>query len=355
MAAVRAHDGAMTAPSPLVVVTGGAGFIASQCIVQLLAAGYRVRTTSRSLDRDSALRAQLARLGAASTNGLEMVAADLTADDGWDAALAGAAFVLHVASPVPHGAPLDDDAMIAAAVDGTTRVLRAALRAGVSRVVLTSAFHAIGFGRGRTDHLFTEADWSPLDGPGMDAYGRSKVLAERAAWEIVGETGLELAVINPVAVLGPVASDSLSGGNAMVRRLLSGGMPSAINLWLPIVDVRDVADAHLRAMTTPDAAGHRFLLASGEGLTLPQVARVLREELGTDAARVPTRTTPNWLVRLAARRKPELRGVAADLGHVKRIDASAAGRVLGWSARPARETVADAARSMIAAGLVAPQ
>ncbi|WP_402467528.1 SDR family oxidoreductase [Isoptericola aurantiacus] len=344
----------MTTEQPLVLVTGGAGFIAGHVIAALLEKGYRVRTTARSLDREVQVREQLARLGADPGDRLELVVADLLDDDGWDAAVRGADHVLHVASPVLPGHVENEDDVIVPAREGTLRVLRAAHEAGVKRVVLTSAFHAIGFGWGRTEHTFTDDDWSPLDGPGMDAYGRSKVLAERAAWDFARESGLELVAVNPVAVLGPVTSSSVTGGNAIVRSILSGQVDSYPNLWIPIVDVRDVAAAHVLAMTAPQAAGQRFLVGSGDGLTLEAIGAVLRARLGDAASRVTTRTTPSEVIRAAAESNPAMRGLADDIDIVKQIDASKIRRVLGWHARPIEDTVVDAATSMLDLGLITP-
>jgi nucleoside-diphosphate-sugar epimerase len=338
--------------TPAVLVTGGAGFIAAHTIAHLLAQGHRVRTTARSLDREPEIRSQLARLGVETGDALSVVAADLLSDDGWAEAVSGCEYVLHVASPIPHGAPADEEDVIRPAREGTLRVLRAARDARVRRVVLMSAFHAIGFGWGRTDHVFTEADWSKLDGPGMDAYGRSKTLAERAAWEFMDAEGtMELAVLNPVAVLGPAVSAHASGGNALVQRILSGELRAFPDVWIPIVDVRDVAVAERLAMITPDAAGQRFLIGTGDGLKLAQIGSVLRDGLGAQASRVGTRNVPSWVIRLVARFNPTFRAVVADLGVVKKIDASLAQRVLGWTSRPIEQTVLDAAESMLILGL----
>lgn len=339
--------------TPEVLVTGGAGFIAAHTIAQLLSQGYRVRTTARSLERDAEIRTQLGRLGAQPGEALTVVVADLLSDDGWAEAVSGCEYVLHVASPIPHGEPWNEDDVIRPAREGTLRVLRAARDAGVRRVVLTSAFHAIGFGWGRTDHVFSEDDWSKLDGPGMDAYGKSKTLAERAAWEFMDAEGgaMELAVLNPVAVLGPVVSAHLSGGNALVERILGGELRVFPDIWIPIVDVRDVAVAERLAMVAPDAAGRRFLIGTGDGLKLAQIGAILRAGLGERAGRVGTREVPSWVIRLVARVNPAFRPAVADLGIVKRIDASLAQRVLGWTSRPIDQTVLDAAESMLALGI----
>jgi nucleoside-diphosphate-sugar epimerase len=325
-------------PSAPVLVTGGSGFIGGHVVLRLLQDGHRVRTTVRSLDREAELRARLARFGVDAGDALELAAADLLDDAGWAEAIAGVEHVIHVASPLPHGAPTPEDELVVPAREGTRRVLQAARDAGVTRVVLTSAFHAIGFGTEPTEHVFTEDDWSPLDGVGMDAYGRSKVLAERTAWEVLEGSTTELVALHPVAVLGPVMGPDVSGGNAIERAILAGLMPGFPRVWIPIVDVRDVAAAHVAALTTPGAAGERILL-SGAGLWLEEMGAILRDGLGDRAAKVPTGPLPA--------------GADGGLGWEKRIDGSKAGRLLGFAPRDVRTTVLDTAESMLAAGIVA--
>lgn len=344
----------MTDTTLPVLVTGGSGFIAGHCILQLLAAGRRVRTTVRSLDRADDARAALADAGAQHLDLLEFVAADLTADAGWDAALRGVDGVLHVASPVRPGHVADEDDVIVPAREGALRVLRAARDAGVRRVVLTSAFHAVGFGHGPVDHVFTEDDWSPLDGPGMDAYGRSKVLAERAAWDDVRQAGSpELVTILPVAVLGPVIGRAVSGTNQLLLRMLTGGMPGFPDLAIPFVDVRDVAAAHIAALDRPEAAGQRVLLASQDSATpLREVGALLRSTFGAAAGRVPTRNIPSLVIRAGAALRPEFREIAPELGYVKRLSTIREHELLGITPRPWTEAVVAGARSMLERGLV---
>ena len=344
----------MTTNSQRVLVTGGSGFIAGHCILQLLEQGYLVRTTVRSLQRESAVRAVLADAGMVNSDALSFVAADLTSDAGWAEAVSGCDFVLHVASPVHTGKVKNDDDVIVPARDGTLRVLRAARDAGVRRVVLTSAFHAVGFGHPHTDHTFTEDDWSVLDGPGVDAYGKSKILAERAAWDFMSAEGgsLELTTLLPVAVMGPVMGKEISGANHIVQRSLNGQMPGYPNMWIPIVDVRDVASAHLAAMTTPGAAGQRFLISSGPPIAMKQIGAILKAHLGDAASRVPTRTIPNAVVRIAAVFSAEFRPVAADLDYVKKISNDKARNVLDWQPRTSQEAVLATADSMIEKSLV---
>jgi nucleoside-diphosphate-sugar epimerase len=339
-----------------VLVTGGSGFIAGHCILRLLEEGYLVRATVRSLEREVSVRAVLTDAGMRRGGSLEFVETDLTRDAGWADAAAGCDYVLHVASPVHIGAVKNENDVIGPARDGALRVLRAAREAGVRRVVLTSAFHAVGFGHGRNhlDRPFTEEDWSPLDGPGIDAYGKSKILAERAAWDCIRAEGgtTELTALLPVAVMGPVMGKEISGANHIVQNSLNGQMPGYPNMFIPIVDVRDVAAAHVAAMTAPDAAGERILLAGGPAVALKEVGATLRRHLGDAAEKVPTRTIPDFVVRLTARFRPEFRAVAADLNFRKRVSDVKARRLLNWSPREPKEAILAAADSMIAKSLI---
>ncbi|MER5432650.1 aldehyde reductase [Streptomyces sp. NPDC002588] len=344
----------MPNPEQRVLVTGGSGFIAGHCILQLLEQGYLVRTTVRSLEREPAVRAALTDAGTTRGERLGFVAADLTGDAGWADAMSGCDFVLHVASPLHTGKVKNEQDVIGPAREGTLRVLRAARDAGVGRVVMTSAFHAVGFGHKHTDRTFTEDDWSVLDGPGVDAYGKSKILAERDAWDFAATQAgaMELVTLLPVAVMGPVLGTQISGAGHIVQRSLNGDMPGYPNMWVPVVDVRDVAQAHVAAMTSPAAAGQRILLAGGPALPMRQIGSILRSRLGDAAHRVPTRTIPDLVVRLAALFSAEFRPVAADLNHVKKVSDDRARRVLGWQPRSPEEAVISSARSMLAKNLI---
>ncbi|WP_431266202.1 SDR family oxidoreductase [Roseateles chitinivorans] len=337
-----------------VLVTGGSGFIAGHCILQLLAQGHAVRATLRSLTQENAVRAALERSGLVHGERLSFVAADLMSDAGWAEAVDGVDIVLHVASPVQPGHVADEDDLIRPAREGTLRVLRAARDAGVKRVVLTSAFHAVSWGWPRGDHTFTEEDWTVLDGPGVDAYGRSKTLAERAAWDFIAAEGGGMALVTmlPVAVMGPIMGTAISGSNHLVQRLLEGAMPGLPNLFLPIVDVRDVASAHLLAMTAPEAGGKRFLLSNGQAIAMTEVAALLQADLGDLARRVPSRRIPDLVLRVMALFKAELRSVVHDLGRAKRTSNARAAALLGWHPRPADEAIVAAARSMVAGGVL---
>ncbi|WP_372661219.1 SDR family oxidoreductase [Amycolatopsis kentuckyensis] len=319
----------------LVLVTGGTGYLGGHTIVRLLADGHRVRATVRDLDRASDVRA------AVGPGDLEVVAADLGADDGWAAATKGVDYVLHVASPFPPAAPEDDDEVMRPARDGAVRVLAAAREAGVRRVVLTSSFAAVGYGAVPREE-YTEADWTDPADPNS-AYIRSKVIAERAAWDQAA-AGPELTVINPAGIFGPVLGGRLSSSVALVRGMLDGAMPVVPPLYFGVVDVRDVADLHVRAMTHPAAAGERFLAAAGEALSFLDLARILAS---SGHAVTVTELTAEQ-VRAAAETDPAMREAAARLGRVPVIRTEKARSVLGWRTRPVEETVADTARSLVA-------
>jgi nucleoside-diphosphate-sugar epimerase len=337
-----------------VLVTGGSGFIGSHCIVQLLAAGHRVRTSVRSLGREAAVRAMLKQGGAEPGERLSFVEADLERDAGWPQAVAGCDYVLHVASPFPPDIPKHEDELIVPAREGALRVLRAARDAGVRRVVLTSSFAAVGYGHPPQPAPFDESSWTDLDGAGVLPYIKSKTLAERAAWDFIAREGgaLQLAVVNPVGVFGPVLGPDYSTSILLVQRLMDGAMPGCPQLCFGVVDVRDVADLHLRAMADPAAAGERFLAVAGDFLWIREIAATLREHLGASARRVPTRQLPNWLVRLAALRDPAIRQILPELGVHKNASSDKARRVLGWSPRSPQDAVVASAESLLRLGLL---
>jgi len=336
-----------------VLVTGGSGFIGAHSIVQLLAAGYRVRTTVRSLKRKPEVLAMLGVGGATRASEVEFVEADLMSDAGWPAAVEGCDFVLHVASPFPAGTPKHEDELIVPARDGALRVLRAARDAGVKRVVLTSSFAAIGYGPASSAHVFTEADWTDPNAA-IGAYVKSKTIAERAAWDFIAREGgaLELSVINPVGVFGPALGPDTSTSIQLVKSMLDGKMPGAPQLSFGVVDVRDVASLHLRAMVEPAAAGQRFLAVAGESMSMFEMANALRAQLGTAAKRAPTRVLPNWLVRTVALFSRQAAVLTPELGKVKRLSNEKARRVLGWAPRSNAEAIAATGESLVRLGML---
>jgi dihydroflavonol-4-reductase len=340
----------MVAGSQTVLVTGGSGYLGGWCVIELLRRGYRVRTTVRDPAREPQVRAAIgAEVDAG--EGLSFVVADLLDDEGWDQAVAGCDYVLHVASPFPPAQPKDPDELIVPAREGTLRVLRASLDAGVERVVVTSSVAAVA-GRRRASATLTEEDWTDPDNTDLTPYVRSKTFAERAAWDFARERGAleKLAVVNPGAILGPVLSEDRSYSIEMVERLLKG-TPGAPRIGFSIVDVRDVADLHLRAMTTPEAGGKRFIAVTSFRW-MAEVAQVLRDRLGEDAAKAPTRTVPNLVVRAMALFDPGIRSVAGQLGRRTDLSNERARTVLGWAPRPVEETIADCGRSLVEQGVV---
>jgi len=337
-----------------ILVTGGSGFIGSHCILQLLAAGYRVRTTIRNLKREADVRAMLKVGGAEPGDRLSFFAADLESDAGWQGAIAGSDYVLHVASPLPPSVPKHEDELIVPAREGTLRVLRASRNAGVKRVVVTSSFAAIGYGHKVRETPFTEADWTNPNGDDVAPYTKSKTLAERAAWDFLAREGgsLELSVVNPVGVFGPVLGPDYSASILLVQKMLDGAMPGAPQLYFGAVDVRDVADLHIRAMMQPAAKGERFLAVAGDFLTMLDIAKILKARMGTLARRVPSRQLPNWMVRLASLRDPAIKLILPELGKQKNATNEKARRLLAWAPRSNEEAIVATAESLVRFGLL---
>lgn len=327
-----------------VLVSGGSGYIAGFIIKQLLAEGWTVHTTVRSLSREAELRPLLG--GTPET--LRFFAADLTADAGWAEAMAGCTHVLHVASPFSSKPPRNPDDLIVPAREGTVRTLRIARDAGVRRFVQTSSVAAIAYGHGKGHHQFTEADWTNVHSRDAYAYVKSKTIAERAARDWMAKEGgdMEFLSINPAAVLGPIWSRDFSASIEMVNQLLSGALPGCPDLGFGIVDVRDLADLHVRVLTEPGLDGERFI-ASGPFLKMIEVAQILRTAMPLEARNVPTRRLPDWIVRFAAKFNPLIRQVVGELGNVRDASAAHALERLGWQTRSAEESIVDCAKSLI--------
>lgn len=335
----------------LVLVTGGSGFIAVHIILKLLKRGYRVRTTLRTLSRQDEVKSMLAKGGAVDFENLEFIQTDLTSDINWIEAAADANYVIHVASPTPATRPDDGDEMVKMAVDGTLRVMKTAKAAGVKRVVLTSASGAVLSGHKSHPEIFTEEDWTDLSG-NIDAYQRSKTMAELAAWEFAKKENMELSAVNPVAVMGPVLGQDFSHSNQIIRAMLKGDMPFLLNLGFDYVDVRDVAELHLLAMTCPEAAGERFIATTGENLTYKEEAKILQRYLGSKAKKVSTKALPDFMIKFMAIFKKDLRMPATFLRQNTACSNAKAKKLLGWQPRSAEEAIVATAKSMIELGLI---
>ncbi|MFC0588972.1 NAD-dependent epimerase/dehydratase family protein [Novosphingobium aquiterrae] len=335
-----------------VFVSGGSGYIAGETIRQLLARGWAVHTSVRSLSREAELRAQLG----GTAESLKFFAADLTSDHGWAEAMAGCDAVCHMASPFPSAVPKDENELIVPAREGALRALRFAHAAGIRRFVMTSSAAAIAYGHPPGKSQYDESDWTNIDAPGVQPYIKSKTIAERAArdWVAANAPEMDYCAVCPVAVLGPVASGDFAASIEIVERLLNGSIPAIPNVGFSVVDVRDIADLHIRALEAPAATihGERFIGSSGPFQKFADVARVLRDNLGPQARKVPSRNMPNWGVRLLAMVMPPARQLLGELGRVRATSSAHAQAVLGWSPRPPEESILDCARSLIEKGVV---
>jgi dihydroflavonol-4-reductase len=332
-----------------VLVTGGSGYLGGWCIVELLRRGYRVRTTVRNASREHEVHAAVDS-EVDSHHNLTVHQADLLSDGHWDHVIEGCDYVLHVASPLPVSQPKDPDELILPAREGTERVVSRALDAGVERVVLTSSVAAIrGGNEGRA---LDESMWTDLSSPDLTPYVQSKTIAEQAAWGLAAEREARerLAAVNPTVIIGPTLSDDTSASLEVIQRLLKG-IPAIPRLSFGFVDVRDVADLELRAMTAPEAGGERFV-ANTKSLWMSDVAEVLRQRLGERASKVPTRIAPDLLVRAMALFDGGIRSFKNSLGKRTEYRTTKAQDVLGWSPRPIEDTIAEAGESLISHGVV---
>lgn len=329
-----------------VLLTGISGFLGGHVALALLKAGYSVRGSLRNLGKAEAVRDTLRRAGA-DTSRLEFAELDLLSDRGWDAAMEGVHYLQHTASPFVIDLPEDKMELIRPAVEGTERALNAALKAGVERIVLTSSMAAIAYGHDKTRATpFTEQDWTNLNGRGVNAYIESKTMAEKRAWEIMRAAGREadLTTINPSAILGPLLDQDPGTSALMVKRLLDGSVPALPRIPFVIVDVRDIADAHVKAMTDETARGRRFPMGE-RSMLMAEVADIVRKS--APGRRVPRLKMPDWAVHLYALFDRDVRGILNELGVLKKLDSSAAVALLGRPLLAADRAIADTTRSLI--------
>ncbi|MDR4933649.1 aldehyde reductase [Companilactobacillus paralimentarius] len=338
----------------LVVVTGGSGFIAVHIILELLQQGYAVRTTIRSAKKEDVIKEMLYNGGIRDFSDLSFSQADLTSDTNWEETMQGATYVIHVASPTPKLNFKNEDEMIRPAVDGVLRVLKASKDAEVKRVVLTSAYGAIFAGHKNRTTPYTEKDWSDLSAKNIHPYQKSKTMSEMAAWDFIKKEGdgLQLATVNPVGVMGPVLSAKYSHSNVQIQEMLEGKIKALPKVDSGYIDVRDVANLHILAMTSPKANGERFLATTGETLSMMDVADILREAFPDYASNIPTRTIPNAVVKAAALTNPQLKMIASIVGKYAGTSNKKAKELLGWNPRSAKTAIIATAQSMIDLGIV---
>ncbi len=336
-----------------VLLTGISGFLGGHVALELLKQGFQVRGSVRDFKKSDKVRQTLEKAGG-DIGRLEFVVLDLSSDQNWDAAMDGVRYLQHTASPFVTSMPRDKMELIRPAVDGTKRALNAALKAKVERIVLTSSMAATSYGHDpRRTAPFTAADWTDLHGRGVNAYIESKTLAEKEAWTIVDSAGRhdDLAVINPNAILGPVLDDDPGTSVGLIARAMNGSVPAAARLYFPVIDVRDVAEAHVKAMVTPAAGGHRFPMGE-RTVAFLEFATAIRDAMPEFAKRLPTREVPDWMVRLFAFVDKDMRGNVGELGVIRRTDSSDVIALLGHPLIPADDAIVASARSLVAQGIV---
>ncbi|MBP1045045.1 aldehyde reductase [Enterococcus sp. BWM-S5] len=339
-----------------VLVTGGTGFVGTQIIFQLLEKGYMVKTTVRSFKSKDRVIDVLKSNGVSAIENLSFAEADLSKDEGWDEAMEDCEYVLSVASPVFFDIPKDENEVIRPAIDGIIRILKAANRSKVKRVVMTSNFGAVGFSKKNgAQEVTTENDWTDENEPGISAYEKSKLLAEKAAWSYIETEGkqLEFATINPVAIFGPSLNNHVSGSFDLLKSLLNGSTKRVADIPLNVVDVRDVADLHIRAMVTPEAKGQRFIASADGQISMMEIAELIRKERPELAYKIPTKKLPNVLIEAGALVNKHAREGKLFLDMNRNVSNDKAKKLLEWSPISTNEqAVLAAVDSLVEYGLV---
>jgi dihydroflavonol-4-reductase len=334
--------------SELVLVTGISGFIAKHVALNLVQHGFSVRGTLRTPKRADEVRHAL-QTHSADTSGLSFVEADLGSDSGWAEAASGCTYVQHVASPFPIKQPRHREALVPEARQGALRVLEAARAADVKRIVFTSSMASMIHRANRPKQMtVTEDDWTDPTLNRLSPYIVSKTRAERAAWDWARENGWErrLTVINPGFVLGPTLDGQTCTSLDVIKLFMKAAYPAVPPAVYPVVDVRDLAELHVRAMTAPDAGGRR-LIAAADTLSMPQMGAILRNAFPAYARKIPTRTLPAFLVRLLANFDRALKSVVPDIGVVPVADNAFVTGLTDVEFRPAEEAVRAAGQSLI--------
>ncbi|MEP3224664.1 MAG: NAD-dependent epimerase/dehydratase family protein [Parasphingorhabdus sp.] len=331
------------------MVSGGTGYIATYVIRQLLDEGWHVNTTIRSIAREADAHRRFPEAG----NKLKFFQADLMHDEGWAAAMADCSHMVHIASPIMAATPKHENDLILPARDGVLRALQFSKDAGVQRFVHTSSMAAVSYGVERGVHEFDESDWTDENHPDASAYTKSKTISERAARDWIAKNGdvIEYCSVNPGMVLGPVVDADFSASVLAVQQLMDGSMPMAPDISFPLVDVRDVADLHVKAMMADNIAGDRFL-AAGPTLSFLEMAKVLRDNLGDKAQKVPTRQMPDWLVTVFGLINSEVRGIKSELGKRRVVTGTYSQDKLAWTMRPVEQSLIDTANSLLSRGVV---
>lgn len=326
-----------------ILVTGATGYIGKHIVLCLLDAGHTVIGSARSVSRDAEMRSALAPAlkDPTALERYRTVALDLNSDDGWSEAMQGVDVLMHTASPFPISPPKNPDDLIRPAVDGMLRALRSAHAAGVRNVVATSSSAAI-MGSAETKETFDETDWSDPDKPGISAYSLSKTLAEQAAWNFVRSEAPEmrLAIINPCLVLGPPLDSSFGTSVALIERVLRGKDPMLPRLGFPCCDVRDVAEAHVRAIDVPGTEAGRHLIFD-RFMWFEELSRIIKATV--PGAKPPTRVAPDLFMRFLGIFDSSIRGILPELGRVTKADNTRMRNVLGIEPRDTRDSVAETA------------
>ena len=328
--------------SSTVLVTGVSGYVGHHCALELLLQGYTVRGTLRSLSKAPNIVTSLSEFSDKAES-IEFVEADLLGDAGWEEAMKGCEYVLHVASPFIMGEPSDPNELIKPAVEGTQRVLSFAKKAGVKRVVLTSSTVAVS--SDMESGIGGPKDWADPDKVG--SYAKSKILAERAAWDFVNgqdEKDMDMVVINPGGVMGPTLTGTLTGTSVgMIHDMIQGKMPMIPDIAVGMVDVRDVAKVHVQAISVAEAAGQRFILASKEAVPMIRLAEILKSN---GYSKVSTRKAPNFLLKFMALFSKDVKGMVSFLGRKVGSDNQSTKDVLGWKPTPMETSIIDMAESI---------